>query len=319
MSGRIRTIKPEILEDELAVGLSDRAWRLWVSSWVLADDHGNLRAHERYLAANVWQNTSVDVAPALAELLQIGRFEPYAVDGQRYVHIKNFDRHQRVDNAGKPRVPTPDLDDGTWNQMLGVRFAETRRGLPEAAESVGGSPLRARAPSPTTTNDQRPTTDRPAASAASARTELFEVPEQENQTAAKPGAASRKTRGSNTAARGSRMTPDWTPSAAVLAWAETQGIADPLGPLEEFRDFWLGVPGQKGVKLTWDGTYRNRLRELVKQGRIVPRRRPRYASLPTPEAPSPDDAAAQAQLDATLAELEAHAAPFMARDPERSS
>ncbi len=37
--------------------------------------------------------------------------------------------------------------------------------------------------------------------------------------------------------------------------------------LEEFRDHWTGVAGDKGSKLTWDGTFRNRVRDLVKWGR----------------------------------------------------
>ena len=63
MAGRIRTIKPELLEDEVASSLSDSAWRLFVSSWLLADDHGNFRAGRRYLAASVWQDTTKDADP----------------------------------------------------------------------------------------------------------------------------------------------------------------------------------------------------------------------------------------------------------------
>lgn len=169
MAGRIRTIKPELLDDEVASGLSDRAWRLWVSSWLLADDHGNLRAHERHLAANIWQDTSVDVGPAIAELVAKGRWQVYAVSGQRYAHIRNFDRHQRVDNRGKPRVPGPELDDGSWSepapssrrvapeptkvQEVSGRFAENLREPPRTSASLGDSPLRARAPSPTSDHD----------------------------------------------------------------------------------------------------------------------------------------------------------------------
>src|SRR6185312_11839658 len=98
MSGRIRSIKPEILDDEVAAGLSDAAWRLWVSLWVLADDHGNVRAGEKYLAAQVWQDTSRDVATPLLELVEKGRLHPYSVGGQRYVEIHAWDKHQRVDN-----------------------------------------------------------------------------------------------------------------------------------------------------------------------------------------------------------------------------
>jgi hypothetical protein len=69
-------------------------------------------------------------------------------------------------------------------------------------------------------------------------------------------------------AKGTRIPEDWQPSAALLAWAEAEGISEPLGPLAEFRDFWRSVAGQKGVKLDWEATYRNRLRQLVEAGRL---------------------------------------------------
>ena len=122
MAGRIRTIKPEILEDEVVASLSDEAWRMWVASWALADDHGNVRASVKYLAALIWQDTNRDVSGALAELIRTKRFEPYAVNGSRFIHIRNWDKHQRVDNAGKPRVPTPTQDDGTWDDTNVVAF-----------------------------------------------------------------------------------------------------------------------------------------------------------------------------------------------------
>jgi hypothetical protein len=127
MAGRIRSIKPELLDDELAAGLSDAAWRLWISSWLLADDYGNARAGEKYLAAQVWHDTSKKVARPLGELIEKGFVEPYSCDGQRYVHIRGWTKHQRIDNAGKARMPAPDSDDGEWKQALGDILAKSRR------------------------------------------------------------------------------------------------------------------------------------------------------------------------------------------------
>ncbi len=67
-----------------------------------------------------------------------------------------------------------------------------------------------------------------------------------------------------TRSRGSRLPVDWTPSAEAQAWAKTQGVADPLGSiLDDFRDYWAGIPGARGVKLDWDATYRNRVRQVA--------------------------------------------------------
>src|SRR5262245_7420959 len=115
MAGRIRSIKPEVLDDENACALSDSSWRLWVSMWVLADDFGNCRAAERYLAAQVWQDTSRRLAANLRELLR-DRLVLYESGGQVYAHINGWEKHQRVDNAGHPRVPGPSEDASTQIQ-----------------------------------------------------------------------------------------------------------------------------------------------------------------------------------------------------------
>lgn len=41
-----------------------------------------------------------------------------------------------------------------------------------------------------------------------------------------------------------------TPDAARKAWAE-------------FVDYWIGVPGQRGTKLDWPATWRNRVRQIA--------------------------------------------------------
>jgi len=123
MAGRIRSIKPELLEDDKTSALSDSAWRLFVSLWLLADDYGNARAGHRYLAAMVWQDTTKDAGEPLRELCGAQLVDPYEANGQAYVSIKGWGRHQRIDNAGKPRVPGPIKE----NQTLGLGFSEKVR------------------------------------------------------------------------------------------------------------------------------------------------------------------------------------------------
>lgn len=63
--------------------------------------------------------------------------------------------------------------------------------------------------------------------------------------------------------RGSRLPPDWQPSAELLAFAASRGwggarLADEL---DNFRDYWHAAPGAKGVKLDWDATFRTWIRK----------------------------------------------------------
>lgn len=102
---RIRSIKPELLEDERTARLTHLQWRLFVSCLLLADDYGNFRADpQRVHGAALWAHR-VDTAKTLEELAEAGLLELYTIDGQRYAHVRGWSKHQKVDHPGKPTVP----------------------------------------------------------------------------------------------------------------------------------------------------------------------------------------------------------------------
>lgn len=109
MPGRIRSLKPEILEDEKTASLSADAFRLFVASLLLADDHGNLRIAPKQLEGAVFwaQASGVPVADLVHSLADCGLWTVYTVRGQAYAHVTNWTKHQKVDHPGKPRVPGP--------------------------------------------------------------------------------------------------------------------------------------------------------------------------------------------------------------------
>ena len=174
MAGRIRTIKPELLEDEKASAMSDSAWRLWVSLWLLVDDYGNARAGERYLAAQVWQDTTKDVFPSLFELIQNGVLLPYSFGGQHYVSVKNWSKHQRIDNAGQQRVPSPSEDDGQWRRELSEILAANSKTTPQLLKLTQNAPKVAALPPTTTTTTTTTTTG--SADTAPSQVLLPEIP-----------------------------------------------------------------------------------------------------------------------------------------------
>jgi hypothetical protein len=108
MSGRIRTIKPELLDDAVTAGLSDMAFRIFISTIVLADDYGRLRAEPGWLLAQIYWARGLrveDFSEALKELEPLIQF--FEVKGQRYAEIRNWSKHQKVSHPGKPRIPAP--------------------------------------------------------------------------------------------------------------------------------------------------------------------------------------------------------------------
>ena len=122
MSGRIRTIKPELLEDAVTAGISDAAFRLYVGALLIADDYGNFRADPRKLRGDIfWAHDIVSVEAVEFLLMENwlagrsdstpGLFYLYTVRGQRYGHIRNWEKHQKVDHPGKERVHKPDHEE----------------------------------------------------------------------------------------------------------------------------------------------------------------------------------------------------------------
>jgi hypothetical protein len=116
MTGRIRTVKPEWLEDEKVGASSDPARILSVALMLLADDHGRGRAHPLFIASRVWpygepHETLMKVSAGLEELARIGFVRLYSVAGQRYFEIRNWSKHQKVQHPSGPRVPSPDNAD----------------------------------------------------------------------------------------------------------------------------------------------------------------------------------------------------------------
>jgi len=119
---RIRTIKPELLEDEKAASLSHVEWRTWVSCILLADDYGNFRAHpQRVASAIMWAHSDVDMKAVLRRLNSIGLIELYSVDGQAYAHLTGWEKHQRVDKPGKPTCPGRETPAKVPGDSLGSR------------------------------------------------------------------------------------------------------------------------------------------------------------------------------------------------------
>jgi hypothetical protein len=106
---RIRSIKPELLEDEKTASLSHLEWRLFVSLLLVADDYGNFRAAPgRLRGVALWAHDDADVDGALTAIHRLGLVVLYEVDGQAYGHVSGWDKHQKVDHPGKPSCPGPD-------------------------------------------------------------------------------------------------------------------------------------------------------------------------------------------------------------------
>ena len=61
--------------------------------------------------------------------------------------------------------------------------------------------------------------------------------------------------------RGSRLAQDWVLNKSMGDWAtQERPDLDVRQVAEQFKDYWVAQAGQKGVKLDWDATWRNWIR-----------------------------------------------------------
>ena len=227
MSGRIRSIKPQIIEDEKVGPVSDTAFRLFASMIVLADDHGNVRADVRWLTSQVWwaHEHKPNVLAALLELTRASLIRAYGVRGGTYVHLNGWGKHQRIDNAGKGRVPTPNDPDAK----------ELCEDLTDFAEFRGESPR--------TSEEFRSEKDM----------------DMDIGAAASPPRTS-KPKGRPKRAATHPIPPDWNPSEQAQAKAKELRL-DCVREAEQFRDHHTA---KGSVFSDWDAAFRTWLRNAAK-------------------------------------------------------
>jgi hypothetical protein len=137
----------------------------------MSDDYGRGRAALAAIAAGAWQyqlekddgahapEILARASRALRELVVIGFVTVYLVDGQRYYEIRNWSKHQRVDNPSKPRIPAPkspeSLDSETSSESLARVSREPIESLAPDQDQEGikdQDQERARAPEQTADN-----------------------------------------------------------------------------------------------------------------------------------------------------------------------
>ena len=119
-------------------------------------------------------------------------------------------------------------------------------GRPAKPVETGGKPTAnpTAKPEETTSQSQSPKKDPPPASQVPPKGGELELPGM--------GKAPRSE-------RGTKIDPGWKPSEDLRQFARSLGL-DADAVTAEFVDYWKGIPGAKGRKSDWPGTFRNRCR-----------------------------------------------------------
>jgi len=105
---RIRSIKPEFPQSESIGRLSRDARLLFILLWTIADDSGITRGSSRMLASLLYpydEDSPKLLDGWLSELDRESCIARYAVEGQTYLKILNWNKHQRIDKPTPSKFP----------------------------------------------------------------------------------------------------------------------------------------------------------------------------------------------------------------------
>lgn len=134
---RIRSIHPNTPTDPELASVPVEARLLFIYSWTMADDAGNLDANPLGLRMALFPGddwATVARITEIVDMLVAGRFyTTYAVDGKKYLHVRNFARYQKLDHPTAPKVPLAPGQTYRYHVRKGNTFEPKteKRPLPE--------------------------------------------------------------------------------------------------------------------------------------------------------------------------------------------
>jgi len=225
---RIRTIKPEFWTDEKVGECSIPARLLFIATWNIADDRGNLERSIKQLKVQVFPYDTVDVEKLLRELLKLRFLTEYEVEGKMFLHINGFHKHQKINRPSAPRCPNYDCS------------SSTQRAFSEDSVSTQGQ-----------LNEDSWTEGKGREKEEEDKTPLLFPPSGGDNTKV---VSERK-------AKGTRLPEKWTHQIKHEALAEKLGL-DFYDELDKFKDyFWA----EGKVKADWNRTFNNWLRTAAER------------------------------------------------------
>jgi hypothetical protein len=105
---RLRTLKPGFFQNELLAEIPPLGRLFFAGLWTEADREGRLEDRPRRLKATILPYDDGDGEELLSALTQRGFLVRYEVDGNRYIAMLKFAKHQSPHKAEAPsKIPPP--------------------------------------------------------------------------------------------------------------------------------------------------------------------------------------------------------------------
>lgn len=105
---RARNIKPAFFQNEVLTEIDPFGRLLFIGLWCLADRKGRLEDRPKRIKMQLFALDNVDVVALLDDLEQNDFIQRYTVNGNNYIQITNFAKHQRPhSNESASEIPDP--------------------------------------------------------------------------------------------------------------------------------------------------------------------------------------------------------------------
>lgn len=163
---RIRTIKPEFWSSDDIAGLDLEDRLLFIGLWSYVDDNGVGLDKEHLIVSELFprdlymnhRETIARVSRGLQHLFLAGLIVRYEVDGEAFLQIVSWDKHQRIDRPNKPRFPCYTGDRETLARHSRDYRANVASGTEEQGNRGTGEQYSLRSTEVETRKDSKPTT-----------------------------------------------------------------------------------------------------------------------------------------------------------------
>lgn len=150
---RIRSIKPEFTQSESMGRVSREARLLFILLWTICDDAGRTRAASRMLASILYP-FDTDAAKRIDAWLEELEVEHcivrYEVDGSKYLQVRNWLIHQKIDRPSASKIPPFDESSREFAKpredslvaRRGIGSGKERKGEDQEARTEDGPVVR---------------------------------------------------------------------------------------------------------------------------------------------------------------------------------
>ena len=118
---RNRIIKPDFWADEKICKISPLARLLFIGIWNFCDDIGVCRASAGFLRSQIFQHDDIDtkkVSSLISELNKNNRIKIVEFNGESFLWVNNFSKHQKIDKPSKFRFIQIEGDHNILNLFI---------------------------------------------------------------------------------------------------------------------------------------------------------------------------------------------------------